>query len=1006
MSAPSPTPYFDLDRFLQLARQVVAVGVREEERAYRLASRERPVSSTVLRAQLASLLAKTSEQSRQIGALFDECLSSEAPPDPDSRSRESLRKILRRYWTQLRPATRTTLLLALLLGMIGGVSVRLWPYTPHDPCVRDPAACKVDVHSPPSLPRPPQSSVRIVEDEPARVDTQQRSEPAEIPARSWLALCALSALLLLLGVRWLLLPGRLRHLQMQTQRAAEAALAREARARGEVLRPSYRVDPILPVPRSVAEDCATLLGRLRDEGRGTDLDVLRTLFATVRAGGRFTAVHTPRSVGGELLVFIDDEGRDHPWLSSYFALIEHWQRQGVRLAVYTYPEEFPHFLDPYPRVGLHSQPLADVVRQHAGSVLLILSRRLSPDGFCGEHAWTHELAQLGQCAWVDADPRSAADLAKARTDQITRLQQLGIPRYPLSPQGLLSMVRHLTNKDETPPQPELAWTRLPRLSSPKEQRALRLWATAAALVPDASWDQVRALQGALPEIHDVLPAPDTRSLFRLLEWVGRESGENPESGITHLHLSQSLQDRLVSESRREFGPPDHVGSFENRVHRILLGQLGDAPRAPEQQQGRGRLIWELKVAMHQALLYPGRALELLSRFVGTGVAPLLAAYLRNEQARQRHSAVFAGATWSNFGSIVSQAGRVSPRDLLLGARRTWGMASLCALLCVSLASLLVYAPLPTLRAWLRPNVTHTVEVEIPAESHVERVETKLPALDIKQTKPTKPAEPEKPPKLPATPQRPALVWIPPGSFTMGSPESEEGRDNDEKQHRVTLTRGLYVMETEVTQGQYKAVQGNNPAASEKETSDSSECSEYGVGTTLPVHCVTWFETVRYANGLSMKEGLEVCYAINGDQVTWPKGVQCRGFRLLTEAEWEYAAWASMRTVYAGGNRSDEYLWYDENSGSSMHAVRTRRPNAWGLYDMSGNVWEWVWDWYTEEPWKLGDIDPVGPLNSLDRVSRGGSWANGAQYARVANRGHDDPGSRGGAQGFRLVRSFP
>lgn len=1005
MPAPSPTPFFDLDRFLQLARQVVAVGVREEERAYRLASRERPLSASVLRAQLASLLAKNADHYRQITALFDECLSSEEPPpsDPKSGPREPLRKKLRRFWAALRPATRTALVLLFLLGMVGGAAYRLWPRTPPDPCVLDPAACKVEPHQPTPLPRPPQPSVRIVEDEPARVDTQTRSEPADVPARSWLALCALSALLLLLGVRWLLLPGRLRRLQMQTQRAIESALAREARERGEVLRPSYRVDPILPVARGIAEDCATLLGRLRDEGRGTDLDVLRTLFATVRAGGRFTAVHTPRSVGGELVVFIDDEGRDHPWLSSYLALIDHWQRQGVRLSVYTYPEEFPHFLDPYPRIGLNSQPLADVVRQHAGSVLLILSRRLTPDGFCGENAWTQELVQLGKCAWVDADPRSAAELDKARKEQIARLQQLGIPRYPLTPDGLIATVRHLTNKDETPPQPELAWTRLPRLSSPKEQRALRLWATAAALVPDASWDQVRALQGALPEVHAVLPAPDPRYLFRLLEWVGRESGENPESGVTHLHLSQTLQDRLVSESRREFGPPDQEGSFENRVHKILLGQLGDAPRAHEQKEGRGRLIWELKVATHQALLSPARALELLSRFVGTGVAPLLSAYLRNEQARQQAGAVFAASTWANFGSLVSQAGRVSPRDLVLGAWRAWGVAGLCALLCTALASLSVYAPVPRLRTWLRPETVHTVEAELPAASHVERVETK-PVVAATE-KPAEPPPLEKPPKLPATPQRPALVWIAPGSFTMGSPEFELGRDADERPHRVKLTQGFYVMETEVTQGQYKTVQGSNPSATEKDLLDD-QCRMRGMGNSLPVHCVTWYEAVRYANALSAKEGLEACYAINGERVTWLKGLKCVGYRLPTEAEWEYVARAGMRTMYAGSNMADEYAWYGNNSDNRMHAVRTRRPNAWGLYDMSGNVWEWVWDWYAEDSWKLRNTDSLGPLSGLNRVFRGGSWAVNAQDARVANRDFIAPSRRYSLLGFRLSRSSP
>ncbi len=861
--------------------------------------------------------------------------------------------------------------------------------------------------APSPLPRPaPTQTVRIVEDEAAHIDTKTRTELAEVPVRTWLKLCALSALLLLLGIRWLLLPGRLRRLQMQSQHAAEAALAKEARARGEVLRPSYRVDPLQPVPRSVAEDCATLLGRLRDEGRGTDLDIPRTLLATVRAGGRFTAVHTPRSVGGELLVLIDDEGRDHPWLSAYFALIEHWQRQGVRLSVYTYPEEFPHFLDPHPRVGPHSVALSDVVRQHAGSVLLILSRRLTPDGFSGQHAWTQELVQAGKCAWLDADPRSAGDLSPMRNQQIAQLFELAVPRYPLTPTGLVATVRHLTNRDETPPQPELAWTRLPRLSSPHEQRALRLWATAAALVPDATWDQVRALQAALPEIHEVLPASDTRHLFRLLEWVQRQSRENPEKWVDRLYLSDALKNRLVAESRQEFGPPDQEGSYENRVHKILLGQLGDAPRAPEQQQGRGRLVWELKVATHQALLHPSRALEFLSRFVGTGVAPLLSAYLRSEQVRQKGQAVFTGATWSNLGVMVSQAGRVSPRDLLLGTWRAWGTASLAALGSLLLLSLAIYAPIPALPDRLRPQITHTIEVEQSAASHVERIEKPPEVIAVaKPVEPKEPPPPEKPPKIPATPQRPALVWIPPRSFIMGSPEIEGGRRDDEKAHPVKLTQGFYVMETEVTQGQYMAVQGQNPVTTETDAFRMA-CSSGGVGNTLPVHCVTWLDAVRYANYLSAKEGLEPCYAVRGEQVMWPKGIHCQGYRLPTEAEWEYTARGGKRTVYSGGDTLEKFGWHRENSEGQLHAVRTLRANAWSVFDMSGNVWEWVWDWYTDKPWKLRDTDPVGPASGSGRVYRGGSWVEAWQSSRVANRNGIGAGYRLTYLGFRLSKSYP
>lgn len=1016
MNPPTAPPqYFDADRFLHLARQVVAVGVREEVRVYKLATAEKPPSIPVLRAQLASLLAKNPEHWRQIAHCFDECVSVAVPhavaPLPRwKRLRVRLSAALRSGWAALRPTTRTGLVLALCALALGTLLHHYWPRV--DPCLANPKACCAaghreycdEVRPPPPPPPPPAKTVRIIEDKAAWTQRETQQQPAPPAKRTWLTLCGLSAFLLLLGLRWMLLPGRLRRLQLQSQRAAEAALAREALARGHGLRPSYRVEPLLPVARSVAEDAATLLGRLRDEGRGSDLDVLRTLTATVRAGGRFTAVHQPRAALGEVLVLIDDESRDHPWLCAYLALVEFWRRQGVRIFAYTYPEDFPHYLDPYPRSGPLRIALSDVARQHAGAALLFLSRRLSLAAFVGESTWTQELAAFPRRAWIDADPRGPDELPPARAAMLLRLAEEQIPRFPLTDRGIAAAVQHLTRIDEPTPAASLVWPPLPALDSPAEQRALRLWATAAALVPDATWDQVRALQASLPEIHEVLPAPDTRYLFRLLSWVQTQSGENPEKLLDRLYLSPDFQDRLVRELRPKDGGPNQEGSFEQRVHQILLGQLGDAPRAPEQQEGRGRLIWELKVASHQALLYPARALELLRRFVGTGVESHLAAYLRSEHSRQQDQALFAKSTWANFGTIVSRAGRVAAADLFFGATRLWLTSVAIALSCAALMALPFLLHIPKLSDALSPKVTHTVEREHPAETHVERIEKK-PAPPPDDKKPPPPVVPEKPPKVPATPQRPALVWIAPGSFTMGSPESEEGHESNEKPHRVKLTQGFYLMETEVTQGQYKAVRGSNPAATEKDYA-GAECRTRGVGTSLPVHCVTWFDAIRYANALSAKEGLELCYVVNSERVTWPKGVQCRGYRLPTEAEWEYAARAGKKTVYAGGNEPDEFAWYEKNSESRLHAVRTRKGNGWGIYDMSGNVWEWVWDWYTEEPGRLGGSDPVGPTSGSYRVDRGGSWANGAQIARVAYRDYGVPGNRYATLGFRVSRSFP
>ena len=224
-----------------------------------------------------------------------------------------------------------------------------------------------------------------------------------------------------------------------------------------------------------------------------------------------------------------------------------------------------------------------------------------------------------------------------------------------------------------------------------------------------------------------------------------------------------------------------------------------------------------------------------------------------------------------------------------------------------------------------------------------------------------------------------------GTFTMGSPETEKIRNSKEVQHQVTLTRSFYIMEAEVTQALWTAVMGSNP-------SHFSSC-----GDSCPVETVNWYDAVEFANRLSDREGLERCYTVTGESVAWPKGLDCKGYRLPTEAEWEYAARGGESYVYAGSDNLDEVAWYGyvKNSGEKTHPVCGKKRNGYGLCDMSGNVFEWVWD-----------KDPEGPSSGSFRVLRGGSWDFDAGFARVARRFGYGPRNRVGSFGFRLSRSAP
>lgn len=226
-----------------------------------------------------------------------------------------------------------------------------------------------------------------------------------------------------------------------------------------------------------------------------------------------------------------------------------------------------------------------------------------------------------------------------------------------------------------------------------------------------------------------------------------------------------------------------------------------------------------------------------------------------------------------------------------------------------------------------------------------------------------------------------MVRIPAETFMMGSPSGESGRDSDERRHRVRISKPFYLGETEVTQGLWRAVMGNNPA------------SFKNCGNNCPVERVSWKDCQAFIQKLN-------------------RLVSGGGFRLPTEAEWEYACRAGSGSAFANGgitekgcghdSNLDAMGWYCGNSGKKTHVVRGKAPNAWGLYDMHGNVYEWCQDWYGAYP--SGSVtDPAGPSSGSLRVLRGGSWYGYARYCRSANRNRLVPGNRDRDYGFRLAR---
>ena len=240
--------------------------------------------------------------------------------------------------------------------------------------------------------------------------------------------------------------------------------------------------------------------------------------------------------------------------------------------------------------------------------------------------------------------------------------------------------------------------------------------------------------------------------------------------------------------------------------------------------------------------------------------------------------------------------------------------------------------------------------------------------------------------------------------------------------QVTLTKGFWIGKYPVTQEEWIAVMEDNPSYYTEENGYHPVDGESAL--KRPVEQVSWYDVLVFCNLLSTKNGLSPAYQINGstnpddwgdkplyawdpsalwDSVQIVSG--SNGYRLPTEAQWEYACRAGSTTEYYFGNNENDlynYAWYSDNSNNQTHQVGKKLPNNWGLYDMHGNVWEWCWDWYDFYP-TTAQTDPTGAPSGDDRVFRGGSWYNNDSNLLTGYRDYHIPSSQNDNRGFRVVR---
>ena len=241
----------------------------------------------------------------------------------------------------------------------------------------------------------------------------------------------------------------------------------------------------------------------------------------------------------------------------------------------------------------------------------------------------------------------------------------------------------------------------------------------------------------------------------------------------------------------------------------------------------------------------------------------------------------------------------------------------------------------------------------------------------------------------------SMVFIPGGEFLMGIPQLQMGENYEKPQHPVRIKHSFLMDATLVTQRLYKSIMGDNPSESSR-------------GLYYPVENVSWYDAVRFCNALSEEESLEPVYAIDGKNITvkW----DANGYRLPTEAEWEYVAKAGTDNKFAGSQSAEDVAWFTDNSHEHTRYVCSKDPNEWGLFDLTGNVWEWVWDWFSEEEYGSRNEDnasdnPLGPERGFRRVNRGGGFQSTVDQLLIQKREFFHPDYRFDDLGFRVMRLY-
>jgi len=840
------------------------------------------------------------------------------------------------------------------------------------PTAAAPAPEAEAVQTPEQTPEPeptPAHGPTLVSVSPARA-TDTPVHVTFIPPERSPTVTLLSLTLLALGLTLLLAPGvrRSQALAHVIQSRAKADALRLAGRRGDLA----LYIPRTPLLRPAAVDAAAgWLSRRVEDRPSRHLNVTATVDEAARRPGPVIPQFLPAVGGPPLLVWVDVEDGDHPLAWAVEAVLDRWTRQGLPFERLNYNRQPTLLTDPH---GGHDWPLDELARRRAGAPLLLFSRLDDPLDYDGTLDWLNALPPWPRRALIDLNPspntaRRAAGLAQ-------RLERGRLPRLPFTDDGLVAAAAFLATgecRGGPPPPPELP-------SADALRVPLARWRVCACCVPQPTWAQLEAIRAEL--LADELPDP--RLVQRLLDMNRAPNGAEPISsdGRTLL-LPPAKVAEVLAEDRREFGG---VSPLQKATLGLLIEQLD---RAKPEEGTLAEWRKRLRIACYELTLGKRAVEKVLAEFADSPVRDELERRL-NQEDRVR---LEGGAGGGPLVPILSAEGPLSVREVVTAWTRVSGgrrLGGALALLVLAAAMWWLGAPGEVVRVKWREELPEEWEVVVP---------------EVEEPKPVVSAPPTPEPKpTPRGPLRPALVSVPGGTFSMGSPKEaltwegdREAYEDEYPPHKLTVP-AFQMCKTEVTQAHYEAVMGTNP----------SDC-EAGCGNNLPVQNVSWYNAVTYLNKLTaleseaqMAEGetpLIACYEGSDGVVTWVPG--CTGYRLPTEAEWEYAARAGTTTSWSFGEDPamlEEYAWYSGNAGNQVNAVGTKKASPWGLFDLHGNVWEWVWDKYY--PYEVGKV-----VNSVGkyRVLRGGAFNDSPRSLRSANRNWWLPVIAVGNLGFRCAR---